>query len=650
MKISSLHITIAILLCSQVLSLAIEGLSIKSVETNIVLSWPSTEGDIYIIQYKETVDTNTTWQILTNTLPAATGTNKTSFVHFGVVPPPFSGTNGSPGAIPQPPSVNSSTRTSTGSVDSPTFPLPPVPWDPNTWTTDNNMNEATQSSLEITQLGETSTTDSSSPTCGFYQIVRQGVHILNFTSLTSVNTNVSNVLSLQIEAGNLDGIIDSITILADGQKCSGSQMLTPPFEFPLTVDIDTAYLLNGEHTFQVLVEWKRDSDPYVLDLYSDSFTLSVSNIVMYQDWEELVGNNVSAFFLSTVDPSANVQLDIYDSNGNYIKTLYSQATNNTVEIYWDLVDCNGNKRNNPEIDPIFYSVTTVFSSENSSFLANANADVQQPATASTGGKSSPNPPKKQLIDNFPDQGGWAVAYQDIFRYSYDEDNYLANTLYDIGAIASMHGNVYAAPPSTGQSQTWPIRYIYTNHPDTNINLWTEINDAQKLLNYLKNPLVRNLIYVGHGTRTSIAELSQRDLQAIRHRFRFVYLYSCLCANGSLDSAFHIKGRGMYPLSHYQKTGIRPGLFCGNNDEVYWGRDDGSHNLDGYIFWQFPAWIDNFLFFWHYYGYGADGAFYYTSQSVPDIPGVPSNHQPGGSLILNGYTSLTIDGYNFKNDW
>jgi hypothetical protein len=552
--------------------------------------------------------------MLTNTLPAATGTNKTSFVHFGVVPPPSSGTGsggeGGGGQLPPLELLSSSNRAALSTDEDSTLwpPLPPMPWDTSTWSTGlqqpSSLNEM---SSDLAESSELTTSETSSPTCGFYRVVRQGVHILNYTNLSSITTNVENVLSLQIEAGNADGAIDSVTIFVDGHKCDGAPLITPPFEYPLTVDVDTAFLPNGQHTFQVLVEWKRDSEPFVLDLYSDSFILSVSNVVMYQDWEELVGKDVSAFFMSTADPSANVQLDIYDCYGYYTKTLYSQATNGQIEILWDLVDRFGNKRDNPEIDPFFYSVTTVFPA-GSSFAAKASSGSQIAANAATGGGiSSQNPLKKHLNDIFPDQGAWTVAYQDIFRYHYDPDGYMAGALNDIGGIASMHGGAYAAAPSAGQPQTWPLRFIYTNHPDTNITLWTEINDSQRLLRYLTNQAIRNFVYVGHGTKTSVAELSQTDLASINHRYRFVYLYACLGANGSLDSAFHINGRGMYPLSHYQKTGIRPALFCGNDSEAIWGIRDGSHGMDGQIFWQFPAWIDNFLFFWHFYGYGADGA-------------------------------------------
>lgn len=620
---------LAILLASNTPSLAVEGLTIKPAGTNIVLSWPCVENENYIVQYRATVDTNSTWQTLTN-FQVIAGASTATFVDYGVIPPPnlSGGTGGSGDEIPLPPfNSMASAYTDDSSLDEPV--MPPMPWDIFTWGTESASTSMGLMSLDDALTSE-ATGNASQPTFGFYQVARQGVHIVGFTNLTSITTNVSDFISIQIEAGNSDGVIDSATIYVDGQRCDGAPLLTPPFDYPLTLSVDTAFLQNGQHTFQAVVEWKTGGNPYTVDLYSDSFTLSVSNNVMFSNWEDLVGEGVCAFFLSTVDPSANIQLDIYDADGRFVTNLVSQANNGSAAIYWDMTDLNGVKRNDPQVDPVFFSTTTVFAANGTN----------------GGGKKVPNPPKVHLNDNFPAQGGWAVSYQDIFKHDYDPDGNMANALNDIGAIASMHGGAYAVFPTPGHPeipQTWPLRWIYTNYPDTNVNLWTEIGDSQQLLSILKNPIIRNFIYVGHGTQSSVADMSAKDLQAITHRYRFVYLYACLGARGSLDSAFHIKGKGMYPLSHYQETGLRPALFCGNTAEAYW-------SVNGRICWQFPAWIDNFLFFSHFYNYSASEAFYWTSMYVPPIDGIPSIHQPGGSLELVGYTGMTLDSYNFKTDW
>src|SRR5215813_12018611 len=62
-------------------SFAIEGLKIKAQCPNLVLTWPSGTGETYIVRYRPTLDTGSSWTVLTNSLPARTGTNTTIFIH-----------------------------------------------------------------------------------------------------------------------------------------------------------------------------------------------------------------------------------------------------------------------------------------------------------------------------------------------------------------------------------------------------------------------------------------------------------------------------------------------------------------------------------------------------------------------------------------
>lgn len=66
-------------------TLAIEDLQIAVPCPDVVLSWPSVEGETYLVQYRQTLDTNSNWLTLTNGLPAEAGTNWTSFVHSNQV-------------------------------------------------------------------------------------------------------------------------------------------------------------------------------------------------------------------------------------------------------------------------------------------------------------------------------------------------------------------------------------------------------------------------------------------------------------------------------------------------------------------------------------------------------------------------------------
>jgi hypothetical protein len=69
--------------------LAIEGLKLQIHCPDVVLSWPSVAGETYVVQYRPTLDPITPWLTLTNSLPAATGTNITFFWHSNRVACPI---------------------------------------------------------------------------------------------------------------------------------------------------------------------------------------------------------------------------------------------------------------------------------------------------------------------------------------------------------------------------------------------------------------------------------------------------------------------------------------------------------------------------------------------------------------------------------
>jgi hypothetical protein len=60
---------------------AIEGLKISVQSTNAVLSWPSTNIETYMVQYRSNLNVGSTWLTLADNLSAATGSNVTYFSH-----------------------------------------------------------------------------------------------------------------------------------------------------------------------------------------------------------------------------------------------------------------------------------------------------------------------------------------------------------------------------------------------------------------------------------------------------------------------------------------------------------------------------------------------------------------------------------------
>src|SRR6266566_5134341 len=75
-----------IILINVTQSSAIEGLKLSIHCPDVWLTWPSTEYvETYLVQYRQTLDSNCFWVTLTNYMQPDSGTNLTSFVHSNMV-------------------------------------------------------------------------------------------------------------------------------------------------------------------------------------------------------------------------------------------------------------------------------------------------------------------------------------------------------------------------------------------------------------------------------------------------------------------------------------------------------------------------------------------------------------------------------------
>lgn len=110
------------------LAFGTQGLTLSVQGDDVVLRWQSQPNAIYIVQYRPTLDPRDTWQTLTNSYPAAVGTNWTTFVHANAVCWPTGGgcSGGGSGSPPGPESFSSSSQSS---EEESYPPMPPLPWE-----------------------------------------------------------------------------------------------------------------------------------------------------------------------------------------------------------------------------------------------------------------------------------------------------------------------------------------------------------------------------------------------------------------------------------------------------------------------------------------------------------------------------------------
>lgn len=584
-------------------SFAIEGLQVTLQSSNVVLHWPSTEGENYIVQYRPALNSTSDWTTITSALPADSGTNLTFFIHTNAAQ--FGWSNGN---------TNGS-----GSIDP------------------SNTN------------GVSSGTNNSASGFGFYRVVKDGVRLLDSSLLVLTNGMLSNSVNIAFEAGyadgsgtNVFGILNSATLMVDGTEFpgSGGVLDSPTNTSPWRFSMDTAYLENGDHTLQVEVVW---FDPNAMDenhiyptRYSDSITITVSNQIYYPQWEEQVGEaGISAYFLKTTCTNADWQIDIYDVSNRLAQTLSGHTDDGIIEAYWNMVDTNGIGRTNSDLDPEFSAMIT----------------VADPITKQT-------PKKIQPKKSWPDQGKWTVAYLDYFKHFYSANNDMQGHINSFANTTAKYGGYYLYYPPSGSTndigQTYPMRYYDPNHTNDGVTVSQIAKDTAMLKSFLASTNSRNFFYRGHGGATQIGYVTSSEIAAVvKHRYRFVMLQECESANGNLDHAFGIKGPGKFPLLYYENTGIRPAAFVGNTVETPFAKGPpvtiGGVSYDGQIPWQVPYFYYEFLFYWDtdLEGEQLKDA---IQHAIDDLPSSGLGIDPGTKLIIYGYENLRIDEYNHKSNW
>lgn len=590
---------------------AIEGIHVSIDSSNVVLAWPGDSSKNYIVQYIPALTSTNGWQTLTSLWPGDPVADLTTFVHtngadFGYATTNSNGSGTNSGGGMLPPGGGGGSGGGNGMVYMPGI--------------------------------------------GFYRVVQDGVRISNASMYALTNGMLSDSVAIAFEAGNASGDgtgtnvlgdINSATIMVDGAKFAGDGVLSSPTNSsPWQFSMDTAYLENGDHTLQVNVEWlnpdNTDGNHVNFTRQSDPVTITVSNAIYYPQWEPEVGEmGVSAYFFKTAFTNIPWKIDIFDVSNKLAQTLTNVSSDGIIEAYWNMVDTNGVTRTNADLDPEFSAVITVY-----------DAPISKPA-----------PPKIQRKRNWPDHGIWTVAYQDFFKFEYSANNLMQSSINYFAVTTGQYGGYYLYYPPSGSTndigQTYPMRYQKTAHPDPSLNGTTDHLDRQLLLNFLASTNSRNFFFDGHGGPNTFAQTSSFLLETrIHHRYRFVMLDACSTANGDLDKAFGIKGPGLFDITHYENTGVRPAAFCGYDTDVTYAtggtRTVNGVDYDDTIPDDVPYFISNFLFYWRddLNHQGLRQSIDNAGNNLPN-PGGPGQREY--HWVITGYDALKIDDFNHVGD-
>ena len=327
-----------LLFASTVPTFAIEGLKIKVHCPDVWLSWPSVDGETYIVQYRPTLDTNDTWVTLTNSLPADTGTNLTMFVHSNMVdcpPGQIFGMMSSGGGSGESFSLSDASEPEDSKwtepmvmpkdESSPPAPLQIFPQgiDLSGWIIiwpDGSTEEWTKELVEKYFPAQADGQGGSTPgpngpldggagnNTGFYRVVRTGIHLFGITN----GTVLSGEVPLLLELGNPDtnGTLNQVFL---SNNDSDEEIIGATFpDFPLgsTNSLsgvwDTTQVTNG--TYTLVMGATLDNETVYLD---NPVTVTVANAIWFPDpWN--VGGEAIYVGAQTIYTSGTWHLDIFD--------------------------------------------------------------------------------------------------------------------------------------------------------------------------------------------------------------------------------------------------------------------------------------------------------------------------------------------------
>lgn len=556
---SAIILAIALAFASAVHSFAIEGLQLSVQSSNVVLSWPSTTDETYIVQSMQAFGTTDTWITLTDYFPATGITNVTYFVNSNAVqfPTPFAvGTNGGSGG-------------GGGGL------IPPG---------------------GTNGYGGTNYI----PGTGFYRVVRDGVHIFGMTNGMVLSGTVQ--LPIEFAVQSTDEIV-GVTFYDTNQNPIIGASASPGPDGGWILTWNTSKSFNGSYSIEAELDFAND-DPVM----SAPVTVNVNNLISFPNYlTQLYGSQMWVY--AQTPPNENVEIDIYDETSAYLGSFFPTSDNNgNISFLWDLTDGEGDTFTDTNF-------TGVFTLEGS---ANVEASVSvQPNKPNLQNVSAPSfvrlqktaarPALKVRSNNntstaametwekekpWKPNNNWVVCYGSITggvpgdqtgpwaiqggETSYTEDYGILGTLYEAGANVSpgnsaLQGSVFRLGDPISRSN---------------------------LLSYLASPapVYENFFYMGHGSDTSISANKSSGITITKddicfaldnvpltsvfptvagHVYRFVWIEACNNANGSFCEAFGIPAQNL-STNNFLLSGLTSRAYLGYTKEIQFDTDyDGT---------------------------------------------------------------------------
>jgi hypothetical protein len=664
-------------------SFAITNTAIAVSGTNIILSWPSSGYEIYLVQYRQTLDPSDSWSDLTNAY-RANSTNRTTLTLRGVVTAPGGGggqfmmmsssmnapslmtsgplaipLDGSGGGVPvaiYPPSFDFSNFNIFDPLSGETVSGADYVSSP--------LAQQTMAAQDVPMPSgdpQPNGGPSPAPTTGFFRVFHIPNFLINFTNYTFGGLWF---IPIDYAAPDADvGYVEDTTVLIGGQPTDEAQFMSYPINGVTYwgVGINFARFPNGTNTIQLVTTVRQSdqfSDQTPFMVFSNTpAAINIQNLISYTNWSDLIINGSYTFNLQCV-PNVDWQIDIIDWNNQWVNGATGHSSDGNISWTWNLVDWQGNARGNFDSDPAFFPYITI--------TGNLPSSAPSGGAQPNGGSSSASTWADPFGNQYPSIGGWLFAYMDRF--------YLDGTP-DYTADGIMHGglnNLTGGPAQWSEpSAQYPLKYGFSYPPEDRDASWTNF------ATYLYFSGTRNLYYFGHGNQGSIggdwtttdatgkktgayfgptskAELTAKSIHDNitfnrnwgPRRYRFVYLDCCNAAapNTRLPAAFDIPMQ-QESLSYYHlygnKSRARPSAFVGWDTFISSGGPGWGNPV---TFWSCRS---DWMALWSgVFQEHLDDALYDANTISGWVPA--STYY--GHIRIWGYSTMMFDEYNYGGDW
>jgi hypothetical protein len=573
---------------------AIEGLKISVQGSNVVLSWPSTNTETYIVQYRPSLGAGSSWTTLTNYYPASSS-NVTFFVHSNIVQYPLvlgGGTNTGDGTPPSPDGMSGTTSASTSTTTAaPAVPMvkpvdgsgdavpmaiyPPgfdlygyLIYDPSTgnWMSGNgysvpiNSANSVQAS-DIHPLDDSGT--NSTPDPGFYRVVRDGVHVYGLTN----GMVLSGIVQFPIEVAwtnNTDQIVGVSFYDANTNPIVGPYAQSPISNVWQMV-WNTPISFNGYYSIYAELDFASNNP-----VFSNPVTVTVSNVVSFPNYFSQTFGNQMWIYAETITNTA-FQIDIYDENTNYLGSFTGAADGyGVISFLWDLTDGSGNTYTSTN----FYGVFTV---DTSSLSGSSQNTMSESVNASSHSFQTSTPSHKALQINaaYPNGSSSSASFTNFWvkerAWSANNNWVVAYGLFSAGLQTVDDEMIQGGPSGEWLGVLWTLdpgglsqNLSPGNDPNkaatSAVFTVQDTNTAAELLSYLADHRYENFYFFGHGNSSTIGSytgygLTQGQIadallnvppnkqyqmrHAAYHAYRFVMLDGCDTGAGTFSQAFAI---------------------------------------------------------------------------------------------------------------